>query len=374
MRIHRCRGFTLIELLVVITIIGILAAIALPNYIKAKDKAKEAEVKANLHTIQISLERYMTDNGEYPEYLIGGDIEAWSHWHSVHDTDPLNAIVNDPLIIYDYITSYPMNPFINDGLVVIKSTSTLPDPQQGDGDPRFGYKGTTMGNGLEDFYFFEHREGGLPPQWTSNIETRRTLPPDQADKLGFPELTGNPSMGLHYMFGGRRQIINNPDGSIQQKTIMTYWPGNFFYRGLGSHVSERQGFTHYDPGYFLVEHTDRYILGAYGSFYTEGIDAIRLEDHTPDGQEILYRMPPPWPDPPDMGFGTAQIRCGWPPWVGGGGCGLPEVSGGGDAYTGPYFPYDSGPKKGWVYGAPDGQRDGLILVLAAGSEMDMNKY
>jgi len=374
MRIQRCRGFTLIELLVVITIIGILAAIALPNYIKAKDKAKEAEVKANLHTIQISLERYMTDNGEYPEYLIGGDIEAWSHWHSVNDqTDALNALVQDPLIIYDYITSYPMNPFVGDGQVILKSTSTLPDPQQGDGDPRFGYKGNTMGNGLEDFYFFEHRQGGLPPQWTSTIETRRTLPPDQAATLFFPELDGTPQQGLHYMFGGRRQIIINADGSPDFKTIMTYWPGNFMYRGLGSHVSERQGFTHFDPGYFLVEHTDRYILGAYGSFYTPGLDVIRLEDHTPDGLEILYRMPPPWPDPPDMGFGMAQIRCGWPPWTGGGGCGLPEVSGGGDAYTGPYFPYDSGPKKGWYYGAPDGQKDGIILVLAAGSEMDMNK-
>ena len=75
------KGFTLIELLVVITIIGILAAIALPNYIKAKNKAKEAEVKANLHTIQIALERYCTDNSEYPDFLIGGDVQGLSLIH-----------------------------------------------------------------------------------------------------------------------------------------------------------------------------------------------------------------------------------------------------------------------------------------------------
>ena len=85
-KLHTRRGgFTLIELMIVVAIIGILAAIAIPNFLRFQLKAKSSEGKTNLAAIRTAEESYFAEYGNYvsalpsPPTIADNTKTAFSH-------------------------------------------------------------------------------------------------------------------------------------------------------------------------------------------------------------------------------------------------------------------------------------------------------
>lgn len=62
-------GFTLIELVIVMTVIGLLASIAIPSYINSVRKAREAVLREDLHTLRSAIDSYTVDKEQAPQSL-----------------------------------------------------------------------------------------------------------------------------------------------------------------------------------------------------------------------------------------------------------------------------------------------------------------
>jgi prepilin-type N-terminal cleavage/methylation domain-containing protein len=88
-RINRSKsegGFTLIELLVVIIIIGILLAIAIPSYLKFRDRANKSAAQANVRASIPAVEAYYADNNTYA----GASL---SYLQSTYDQGVKNIVI-----------------------------------------------------------------------------------------------------------------------------------------------------------------------------------------------------------------------------------------------------------------------------------------
>ena len=70
----RQKGFTLIELLIVVAIIGIIAAIAIPNLLNAINRGRQKRTMSDIRSIATALEAYSVDFNFYPKGLGTGDV------------------------------------------------------------------------------------------------------------------------------------------------------------------------------------------------------------------------------------------------------------------------------------------------------------
>lgn len=98
------KGFTLIELLIVVAIIGILAAIAVPNFLNAQIRAKVSRAQSDLRSLGTAIQMYGLDNNVFPggEGLWASGMPWWQkHSYRYHQlTTPIS-----------YMSSIPIDPF-----------------------------------------------------------------------------------------------------------------------------------------------------------------------------------------------------------------------------------------------------------------------
>ncbi|MFH1743731.1 MAG: prepilin-type N-terminal cleavage/methylation domain-containing protein [bacterium] len=107
-------SFTLIELLIVVAIIGILAAIAVPNFLNAQLRSKVARCMSDIRSISTALEMYRTDNNDYPE--------GRGNW-AIFGLDKLTSPIA-------FMSSVPYDPFApdpNDAAVKLGGYGYVPD-------------------------------------------------------------------------------------------------------------------------------------------------------------------------------------------------------------------------------------------------------
>lgn len=145
------RAFTLVEILIVVVILGILAAIVVPQFTNASTEAQAGNVATQLQTLRSQIELYRVRNNGNPPALAGEDDAAW-----------------DELVAGDYVRAAPMNPRTRSTSVVIVeftgvgADGAMPDPVEGAG---WLYNDTTGEIWANYFDETAYNSGSGDPVW-----------------------------------------------------------------------------------------------------------------------------------------------------------------------------------------------------------------
>ncbi|WP_180079576.1 MULTISPECIES: type II secretion system major pseudopilin GspG [unclassified Acinetobacter] len=135
------QGFTLIEVMVVIVILGVLAALIVPNVMGRGEKAKVDTTAITLKTVAGALKQYKIDNGKYPSMQDGG----------------LNALITKPESAKNWLPDgylngqYPKDSWDNDIQYVIPGSEGRPYDLYS-----FGADGQSGGTDNDADIFYKH--------------------------------------------------------------------------------------------------------------------------------------------------------------------------------------------------------------------------
>lgn len=115
MRTQVKRGFTLIEILIVVVILGILAAIVIPQFTSASEEAKGSSVQSQLQTVRSQIELFNMKEGAYPDFQTNG-------WDEM--TNPMDESF-DLLATTPYLQGAPRNAARRNATGIILGTAAV---------------------------------------------------------------------------------------------------------------------------------------------------------------------------------------------------------------------------------------------------------
>ncbi|MGA1870129.1 MAG: type II secretion system protein [bacterium] len=115
-KFYREQGFTLVELLIVVVILGILAAVVVPQFSGSSKDAKVSALKSDLSTIRGALELYaLQHNDQYPDASDDGNKFRQQLTLYTNSSHQISVTVNSAYPYGPYIRhTFPKNPFIDD--------------------------------------------------------------------------------------------------------------------------------------------------------------------------------------------------------------------------------------------------------------------